>query len=262
MAGQQSGNASIHTRLLDITLRSDLIAADPDGYDRPYAGEMTSLAADVLLLLLDDRTGKPIPEAAQRERVIAGAVLVDLEAAVRIATDRVYFGEDVQYLHVRVTHTASTGDDVLDRALGRIIRARRIGFHRRPLRAPEVVDKLMWGLRPRLFEQLTAASLVRKEHGVKLGFLRTARWRTLRPEYQAELLDGLRAEVLGKMTPAPRTVALFGLLELAGVAHRLLGLPRYSGDQSTSERSRQLCRNDWRVAAVASAIAEYENNPA
>jgi Golgi phosphoprotein 3 (GPP34) len=45
---------------------------------------MTLLAEDVLLLLLDDASGKPIVDGTKLDRVLAGALLLELALAGRV----------------------------------------------------------------------------------------------------------------------------------------------------------------------------------
>ena len=220
---------------------------------------MLSLAGDAFLLLLDERTGKPVPDWWQLDRVLAGAVLADLEAARRITISS-RFVDSVRGLCVLVVNREPTGDDVLDQALKRLDKSRR---------APsclKAVDTVAPGVLLPLLEQLTAAGFLRVQRRRILGVFPASRYEALRPEYRTELRAELETALLQghRDTAAPRSLTLLGLLDSVNWACPVLGLKpyAYSGDARLSSLIGEVRRQDWRVDATFTAIDEYQQNEA
>lgn len=220
---------------------------------------MRSLAGDAFLLLLDERTGKPVPDWWQLDRVLAGAILADLESARRITVSS-RFVDSLQGLSVLVVNREPTGDDVLDQALKRLDETRS---------APscvQAIDAVAPGaLRP-LLDQLTTAGFLRVRRRRILGIFPATRYEALRPEYGTELRAELETALCQprRETAAPRGLTLLGLLDSVHWACPVLGLKpyAYSGDARLSSLIGEVRREDWRVAATFTAIDEYQQNEA
>ena len=82
----------------------------------PY-GEGVILAEDVLLLLLNDTSGKAVVDKTRLDLALAGGILLDLTTAGRV--DVAGPGEQVKRGRLVVRDARPTGDDVLDEALRR-----------------------------------------------------------------------------------------------------------------------------------------------
>lgn len=79
---------------------------------------MTLLAEDLLLLLLDDVTGKPVVDDVRLDRALSGAVLLELALHERIApAER---GEQVRKGRFAVRNSTPMGDTLLDATLSRL----------------------------------------------------------------------------------------------------------------------------------------------
>ena len=76
------------------------------------------IAEDLLLLLTDDETGKPVVDTSKLDLALAGAVLVDLAELDRV--DVAGPGEPVKEGRLYVRDTTPTGEPVLDETLSRI----------------------------------------------------------------------------------------------------------------------------------------------
>jgi hypothetical protein len=206
---------------------------------------VTSLAADVFLLMIDDRTGEPVRPWGDFVAVLAGAVLSELEMAGRITTDQAGPGFDVDRLRVRVTNTEPTGDDVLDRALARLARSLWAPC------APQAVNKLISVTFRPLLRQLSAAGFLRTERILRLGVFPATRWKPLRPEYSSGLLDELRAAMVAEKPPVPRINALIGLLASVQMVEPLLGQNFYRDNRDAWTRAAHLVRGPWPAAVIS-----------
>ena len=213
---------------------------------------MTSLAADVLLLLIDDRTGEPVRPWPETLPVLAGAVLSELEMSGRITTDHAYSAGAVDRLRVRVKDGEPTGDDVLDRALARLARSLWAP------RAPKAVNKLISVIFRPLLRQLRTTGFLRKERIRRFGVFPATRWKPLRPEHRSGLLNELRAAVVAETPPVPRINALIGLLASVQMVEPLVGWDFYRANRDAWTRTAGHVRGTWPVAAVFSHLAEYE----
>jgi hypothetical protein len=112
---------------------------------------MTTLAEDLAVLLVDSGTGKPLVDRTAFDRVIGGALLLDLVGAGRVTVE----GGGAK---ARVAATGgATGNPLLDAAI------ERLGTKER--RASSAVERLSSKLRAATFDQLVAAGTVVGEPG-------------------------------------------------------------------------------------------------
>src|SRR5882757_768472 len=73
------------------------------------------IAEDLLLLLYDDESGKPITGNPGLDYSLAGAVLIELTLLGKV--DIAEAGDDVKEGRLKVLDTSSTGDAILDERL-------------------------------------------------------------------------------------------------------------------------------------------------
>jgi hypothetical protein len=95
------------------------------------------IAEDVLLLLVDDRTGRFLVDSTRLDNVLAGAVLVELATIERLGFPPE--GSGVRRGRMVVVNPTPPGDPVLDRALATVAASR-----------PAKPEKLIAKLRKRL----------------------------------------------------------------------------------------------------------------
>ncbi|RVT90031.1 GPP34 family phosphoprotein [Rhodovarius crocodyli] len=175
-----------------------------------------SMPEEIVLLLLDDRTGRPVglpPPAA--DYAIAGAVLMELSLRGAIDTD---------IERVVVTDAKTTGDAVLDEALEMISAA------------PSIEDSRHWiaelGLkgehfRDVLLERLTRHGVLKLEEGKFLWVFSDRRYPKA-AEGSAEVKEvraRLRDLILSDDIPEPRDALLVGLCRATGLVPLLLTPP-------------------------------------
>lgn len=122
---------------------------------RPYAERMAPLIAeDLLLLLLDDESGRPIVDSTRLPRVLAGAVL--LELALDGYVTPAGADEDVKKGRLAVRQEDAPEDPILARAVEMIRESRR------PVKPAAAIEKLDAGMRVAVFERVVDRGWVRE----------------------------------------------------------------------------------------------------
>ena len=169
-----------------------------------------------MLLLLDDRTGRPVglpPPAA--DFAVAGAVLMELSLGGRIDTD---------LTELNVTSTVSTGDRVLDDALVMIIN------HESKQDSRFWIGELSGkgeAFREILLARLVNHGVLRAEEGRFLWVFPDRRYPKA-AEGAAEVREvraRLRQIILSDDIPEPRDALLIGLCRATGLVPLLLTPP-------------------------------------
>ena len=201
---------------------------------------MLSLAEELLLLALDDETGKLAGSGSRLDCALAGAVLCDLVLCERVAIvgDRVALRAD-----------GLTGEPANDRVLVAIAR-------REKPRAPEDwVRRLARDVRKDVIERLQERGLVRAERRRILGVLPAARY----PESDPGAEDAARARIRSVLVDGadaePRTAALIAIALAAGIGRTLVADRPW---KEIEPRARAIAAGDWAGAAVGRAIASVK----
>jgi hypothetical protein len=175
---------------------------------------MAPIAEDLLLLLLDNASGRPALDRARRERVLGAAVLLDLAHACRIRPS--VDGEAVPVGRLLVLAGPDPADPVLDPALQLLAR--------RPIRPKTAVAKLSRHVEPALLKQLEQAGQVGPIRLRDKRFNRPWVWpltdRTRVTKARAALLSAL----FDRDCPAPSTAAIISLLHAVDGLGGLLSL--------------------------------------
>lgn len=202
---------------------------------------VTLIVEDLLLLLIDDATGKAVLDRTRLERVLAGAVLVELSTAERIAPAPP--GGPVKAGRIVVRDSSPLGDGILDEALARLAE--------KPSRPARAVEKLVKGLRQAVLTRLVDAGLIREEHRKALGVFPTTAWPAVRPEHEARVRAGLRAVLVDGATPDARTAALVSLLTAVDAVPKVLPV---ADRRALVRRARSVAQGDWVGRAVREAV--------
>lgn len=198
------------------------------------------LAEDLLLLLTDDATGKLLLPAEQVDIALGGANLLELTLLERVSLD--------EGKHVVVFDPSSTGDPILDGALG-VIGARQ---GRKP---KAVVEPLGENLRTTLYIRLVAEGVLRAEERKVLGILPVHRWPAARAEHEERMRAQLTQVLVQGTTPDSRTAALVSLLHALNSEHRIVD-PKEHGltRKELAARAEEVSPGDWASEAVREAI--------
>ncbi len=162
------------------------------------------IAEDLLLLLTDDVTGKPVVDGQRLPFALAGAVLVELVLAGRVGvTDDGNWGSGPR---VAVVDETPLGDEVLDEAL------RRIADRRQPASAQSLVGTLAKGLPDSLRTRLAQRGILRADQGRFLGIFPTRVWPAADAAHEAALRSALWAVVVQGRGATDRESCLVALL--------------------------------------------------
>ena len=174
---------------------------------------MAQITENLLLLLLDNATGKPALDRTRRDRVLSAAVLLDLALVCRIrpAMD----GEPVRAGRLLVLAGPDLEDPLLDHAL-RLLQ-------RRPITPEAAIAKLRHGIEPMVLNQLERTGQIRPVR------LRGKRYRTwVWPLNDRTRVNQARAELLSALfdlrCPTPSTAAIISLLHAVDGLGALLSL--------------------------------------
>jgi hypothetical protein len=166
-----------------------------------------SLAEEIVLLSLDDETGRPIGRAGMApDLALAGALLMELALARRIDTDRE---------RLWVMDDAPTWDPVLDAALGELASP---GAPCDARAAIILLARDAASVRATLVDRLIAAGLLHRLERNVLWLFNTSRHpKPERCDPAAAARERIRSAVLAEEIPDPRDALLLGLARAAGL---------------------------------------------
>lgn len=165
------------------------------------------LAAEIVLLSLDEETGRPVGRLGMApDLALAGALLMDLSLARRIDTDRD---------RLWVMDDAPTWDPVLDMALGALASP---GAPTDARAAIVLLAREAPALRELLMQRLVAAGLL-EQHARNVLWLFQPRRQPGEEgrEAASQARARIRAAVLVEEIPEPRDALLLGLVRSAGL---------------------------------------------
>jgi len=199
------------------------------------------IAEDVLLLLVDDRTGRFLVDSTRLDNVLAGAVLVELATIERLGFPPE--GSGVRRGRMVVVNPTPPGDPVLDRALATVAASR-------PAKPEKLIAKLRKRLRATLLERLTAAGALRRSTRRVLGILPRTIWPAGDSSHKRELRARLQDVLVAGATPDGRTAALVSLLAAVNAAHKVVD----GNKKAVRARAKDIAAGDWAGAAVKKAI--------
>ena len=202
------------------------------------------LAEDVLLLLTDDRTGKPVVDGTMRDIALAGAVIAELATAGRLEVAR--SSGLFSRTSLRVVDPSPLGDDVLDEGLRR---AAGPGSA-----APtSVLDRIRKGLRERLHQRLAERGVLRAEDGRVLGLFPRTTWPAVDTAHEAQVRSGLREVLVTGRTPTVREASLVALLAAVHAVPKVVegsGVPK----RELNARAKQVAAGDVGGEAARKAV--------
>lgn len=190
------------------------------------------IAEDLLLLLTDDATGKPVVDSQRLPLALAGAVLVELVLAGRVSVvDGGSWGSGPR---VAVLDPTPTGDRILDEALA------RAQGRRQPVGAQSLLGTLAKGLPDGLRGRLAERGILRLEEDRVLGMFPTRVWPAADSRHEAALRTALWDVVVRGRPASDREVCLVALL------HAVDQVPKqFAADGMTAKQLRE------RAAALA-----------
>ncbi len=201
------------------------------------------IAEDLLLLLLDDESGK-LTQTSYLDIAIGGALLTEL--AIKGAVEVGERGSRWSRAKVRAVEEADLADPVLRDARGVVGEKERT--------AEALVNKLGKGRRGALLARLQERGLVTEREDRVLGVLPRKRWPAADGAREAEVRARLGDVLVRGLTPTPREAALVSLLRALGIAHKVVDREGVSA-REVKRRAQEVAEGDWAAKAVRDAVA-------
>jgi hypothetical protein len=192
------------------------------------------LHEDLMLLLIDQRTGKVRSGFSPADNALAGAVLMELVSSGRVASEP--GGKKLQ-----VADPTPLNDPVLYEAMSRFDRSMR------PQRAVERVRK---GLQDNIIARLADRGVVRVEPRRVLGIFPAKRYVITDERVHGEVREAVGEVASGYRGADERTGALITLLYAVNAVHRV-----FEGDKrELKKRAKEIARGNWAGDAVRRAV--------
>jgi len=205
------------------------------------------IAEDLLLLMYDDESGKPITGAPGLDYALAGAVLIELTLLGKV--DIAEAGEQVKAGRLKILDTTPTGDAVLDQRLA--ILASKSGA-----RPKDQLAKLSKKLREEVLARLAERGVLEADKGKVLGLFPVTRWPAKDARHEAEIRSGLENVLKLGTQPDERTAALIALLSALNVVPKVI--TDAVDKKALKRRAKEIAESEWAAAAVRKAVAEMQ----
>lgn len=202
---------------------------------------MTLIAEDLLLLLLDDDSGR-LTGTSYPQPTLGGALLVELAITGAVVVEE----KRSAWSSAKVAASGPAPEDPLLRAAYDVVAAK-------PRSAQDLVGRLGKDARDALAERLVARGILERVEGRVLGLFPTTRWPTADAAHEQEVRRALTATLVQGHDPDPRTGALVALLSAIDKAHRVVDHEGMSA-REVRRRAKELAEGAWAARAVRDAI--------
>ncbi|HEY5980901.1 MAG TPA: GPP34 family phosphoprotein [Microlunatus sp.] len=205
------------------------------------------IADELLVLAIDDTTGKNLTSGTNLDVALAAALLVELALSERISITPAEAGWREKG-KVAVINTAPTDDPDLDAMLTKL--AAKDGQKVKNLISPMTRKPITSGLKGRRLARLVRRGILTEQRTSVWGIRRHP---TLDPAPEQEVRARLRSALVDGLTPSERTVALVSLLAASGILTKVFA---NEDKKLLKSRAKRLSEGDWAAKAVKDAIAE------
>jgi hypothetical protein len=205
------------------------------------------IAEDLLLLLYDDETGKPITGSPGLDYALAGAVLIELTLLGK--TDITVAGDGVKPGRLKVLDASPTGDAILDERLAFVV-------DKSGKRPKDQIGRLSKKLRDQLLARLAERGVLDQSEGKVLGLFPVTRWPAKDARHEAEVRSKLESVLKVGTTPDERTGALIALLSALNVVPKVV--TDAVDKKALKQRAKQIADSDWAADAVKKAVTEMQ----
>lgn len=206
------------------------------------------IAEELLLLCLDNESGRRTLGTDRLDPALAGALLAELALMERIGVT----ADDEGWLkrgRITITNLKPTDDVELDRALQLL--SEREGKKAKDLVSGMSLKPLSKGLRVRLLERLASAGVLSEHQGKVLGLFPHRTWPALDRGPEDEIRRRLQSTLVVGLTATERTVSLVGLLH---ATRHLAKVVPSDEPRVVKARAKSLTEGDWVAKAVKQAI--------
>jgi len=207
-----------------------------------------STAAELLLLALDDESGRPVVDGSTLNAALAGTAVAELVAAGALALQEGDGGE-VRAGRLRRTGAARPADPLLAEVVD-ACHGKAPGDAVGALTTMTFTDRGA-ELREQLLEELVADGVLTHERGKVLGLFPTRRWPEADPSTEREVRERVRAVLVHGAEPDPRTALLVSMLSVTKLAPKV-----FPGDdrKAVQARADAVRESGWAGGAVAKAL--------
>jgi hypothetical protein len=205
------------------------------------------IAEDLLLLLYNDESGKPITGNPGLDYSLAGAVLIELTLLGKV--DIATAGEDVKKGRLKVLDTSPTGDAILDERL--VFLAEKSGKKPRDL-----MGKLSKRLRDQLLAQLAERGILEADKEKVFGLFPVTRWPAKDARHEAGVRSRLENVLKLGTQPDERTAALVALLSALNVVPKVV--TDAVDKKALKRRAKEIAESGWAAVAVRKAVQEVQ----
>jgi Golgi phosphoprotein 3 (GPP34) len=175
---------------------------------------MAQIAEDLFLLLVDNASAQPGLDRGRRERVLSGAVLLDLAHACRIRPAMA--GERVEPGRLLALEVAGPMDPVVAPAFQLL--------QRRPLRPATAVKRLSKNTEANLANYLEYTGQIRRVRLNSKRFSHPYAWPLTNRERVGYARSAMLAALFDRKPPAPPTAAIISLLHAVDGLGALLSI--------------------------------------
>lgn len=200
------------------------------------------IAEDLLLLLYDDESGKPLVGSTELDYGLAGAVLLELALLGKIDVTGPAEGKAGRLV---VRDPSPTGAVVLDERLALIAQKHQ---GRKP---KDVVGKLAKGVRHHLLWQLGQRGILREDKNKVLGLFPVTRWPAADARHEGEVRQALDAVLRIGTQPDQRTAALIAMLHATKSVTKVIAAP---DKRELKRRAKLIAESAWAAEAVRKAV--------
>jgi hypothetical protein len=205
------------------------------------------IAEDLLLLMYDDETGKPITGSPGLDYALAGAVLIELTVQHKLDITGPDSGEKPGRL--KVLDGTPTEDPILDERLAFVVS--------KPGKKPkDQIGKLSKHLRDQLLARLAERGVLQAEEGKVLGLFPVTRWPAKDARHEAEVRARLESVLKVGTAPDERTGALIALISALNVVPKVV--TDAVDKRALKQRAKEIADSDWAADAVKKAVAEMQ----
>ncbi|GAB2593293.1 GOLPH3/VPS74 family protein [Kribbella endophytica] len=205
------------------------------------------IAEDLLLLLYDDETGKPLTGNPGLDYGLAGAVVVELTllGKVDITTE----GDDGKPGRLKALDPSPTGDPLLDERLAMVV-------DKAGKKPKDVMGKLSKKLRDPLLQRLAERGILQAEENKVLGLFPVTRWPAKDAQHEGQVRASLENVLKLGTQPDERTGALIALLSALDVVPKVVtdAVDR----KALKRRAKEIAESDWAAAAVRRAVQDMQ----
>jgi hypothetical protein len=203
---------------------------------------VTLIAEDLLLLLLDDASGK-LTGTSYPQPALGGALLIELALVEAVVVEE----KKGLWTSAKVRPTAAAPEDAVLRAGYDLVAEKERG-------AQDLVDRLGKGLKEQLADRLVERGVLERREDKVLGMFPRTRWPAADRTHEEQVRRSLTAVLVSGAEPDQRTAALVAVLSAIDKAHKVVDHQGMSS-RDVRKRAKQISEGAWAAKAVRDAIS-------